>query len=157
MGTDKIGAPRSTRALVMSFAPGTTAFVGQTVKVHSTMRALVARDAGRPVLRIHVDSLFVYAVEPPGHPADWMRVVDRSYGDVDFATWDDPGGALEPWLILWNAGGVSGARCDVIDGYVHPAFPSGPPSKVQPTGQPVNPYNQSARPSTKGCRTTTGT
>jgi hypothetical protein len=157
MGASKTGASRSTRALVTSFAPNTTQFIGHTIKVHGTMRAQVAHDAGRTVLRIHVDTLFIYAVEPPGHPADWMLVVNRNYGDVDFANWDDPGGALEPWLRLWNAGGVSGARCDVVDGYIHPAFPSGPASKVQPTGQPVNPYNQSVRPSTKGCRSTTGT
>jgi hypothetical protein len=47
--------------------------------------------------RIHLDYVFVYPVEPPSLPADWMRVVDRNYGNVDFATWDDPGGALEPW------------------------------------------------------------
>jgi hypothetical protein len=157
MGAYKTGAPRSTRALVTSFAPRTTQLVSHTIKVRGSMRALVARDAGRAVLRIHLDTLFVYAVEPPGHPANWMRVVNRNYGDVDFANWDDPGGALEPWLRLWNAGGVSGARCDVADGFIHPAFPAGPPSKVNPTGQPVNPYDQSVRPSTKGCRSTTGT
>lgn len=152
------GAQRSTRAWVTSFAPGTTRLIGGTVKVHGRMTAARAVDAGRKVLRISVDYLFVYAVEPPGDPARWMRIVDRNYGYVDFATWDDPGGALEPWLGVWNAGGPAGGRCGIEDGFVHPAFPSGPPDKVQPSGRPINPYDQSVPPSPhRGCQRTTGT
>jgi hypothetical protein len=28
-----------------------------------------------------------------------MRIVQQQYGTVDFATWDDPGGRLEPWVL----------------------------------------------------------
>jgi hypothetical protein len=157
-GLDSQGYERSTRAWVASFAPGTTSLVGSVIKVHGTMSAGVAQDSGREVLRIHLDYVFVYPVEPPGVPADWMRVVDRNYGDVDFATWDDPGGALEPFLYLWNGGGTAGVRCDVNDGFIHPGFPSGPGSKVKPSGTPVDPYDQSSPPPTgTACRATTGT
>jgi hypothetical protein len=156
-GANKQGYPLSTRAWVTSFAPGTTQFIGGTIKVNGTMSAAVARDNGRDVLRIHTDYLFAYAVEPPHDPVDWMRIVDRNYSNVDFATWDDPGGQLEPWLSLWNGGGTAGARCGINDGFVHPAFPSGPPDKVQPSGAPINPYSQTAKPKIKGCFVTTGT
>jgi hypothetical protein len=156
-GVAKQGYELSTRDWVTSFAPGTTQFIGGTIKVNGTMSAAVARDNGRDVLRIHTDYLFAYAVEPPHDPVDWMRIVDRNYSNVDFATWDDPGGQLEPWLSLWNGGGTAGARCGINDGFVHPAFPSGPPDKVQPSGAPINPYSQTAKPKIKGCFVTTGT
>jgi hypothetical protein len=157
-GLNPDGTQRSTRGWVESFAPGTTTLIGSVIKVHGTMSAGIAEDAGRQVLRVHLDYLFAYPVEPPGLPADWMRVVDRNYGDVDFATWDDPGGALEPWLHDWNGGGTAGNRCDVADGFIHPQYPAGPASKVKPSGAPVNPYNQSAPPpSGHSCRATTGT
>jgi hypothetical protein len=155
IGADKQGYPLSTREWVTSFAPRSTQFVGSTIKVHGTMSASIAQDGGRDVLRVHADYLFVYAVEPSYEPADWMRIVDRNYSKVDFATWDDPGGQLEPWLR--NAGGTAGIRCGINDGFVHPDFPSGPPDKVKPSGAPINPYNQAAKPETGACGATTGT
>jgi hypothetical protein len=155
IGADKQGYPLSTRGWVTSFAPGAMQFVGNTIKVHGTMSAAVAQDNGRDVLRVHADYLFVYAVEPPHEPADWMRIVDRNYGNVDFATWDDPGGQLEPWLN-WRSS-RAGARCGINDGFVHPNFPSGPPGKVKPSGAPINPYNQAAKPEHKACTAVTGT
>lgn len=59
--------------------------------------------------RVSFDYLFVFAVEPPGNPADWERIVQQQYGDVDFAQWDDPGGPLEPW-IFDNGFGTAGCR-----------------------------------------------
>jgi hypothetical protein len=157
-GLDSKGYQRSTRGWVASFAPGTTSLIGSVIKAHGTMSAGITQISGHEVLRIHLDYVFVYPVEPPGQPGDWMRVVDRNYGDVDFATWDDPGGALEPDLYLWNGGGTAGARCDVNDGFIHPQFPNGPGSKVKPSGTPVNPYDQSGPPPAgTACRATTGT
>src|SRR5579875_119582 len=157
VGLNKQGVETSTRTWVTSFAPHTTRLIGSVIKVHGTMSASVASDGSRQVLRVHVDYLFVYPVEPPGEPADWMRIVNRSYGDVDFATWDDPGGALEPWLGRWNAGGTAGDRCDVNDGFVHPDYPTGNPDKVKPSGAPINPYSQAGTPNFKVCAPTTGT
>jgi hypothetical protein len=145
-GLNSDGRLRSTRAWVASFAPGTASLIGPVIKVHGTMSAGIAQDGGREVLRVHLDYVFVYPVEPPGLPADWMRVVARNYSDVDFATWDDPGGALEPWLHQWNYGGTAGARCGINDGFIHPQYPAGPASKVKPSGTPIDPYNQIAPP-----------
>jgi hypothetical protein len=157
-GLDSDGYQRSTRGWVASFAPGSTKLIGSVIKVHGTMSAGIGQVNGHEVLRIHLDYVFVYPVEPPGLPADWMRIVDRNYGNVEFATWDDPGGALEAFLIQWNEGGTAGARCDVNDGFIHPQFPNGPASKVKPSGTPVNPYSQSAPPANdNACHPTTGT
>ncbi|HLK76808.1 MAG TPA: hypothetical protein VKU77_24585 [Streptosporangiaceae bacterium] len=150
------GSERNTRTWVSSFAPGTR-FVTIVIKVHGTMSASTATDSGSEVLRIKVNFLFVYAVEPAGHPADWMRIVQHRYGYVDFARWDDPGGALEPWYSV--GGQTGGALCGVRDGYIHPDFPHGPPPSVQASGAPVDPYSL-ATPSALsgyGCQATTGT
>ena len=97
-GTSKKGVRLSTRNWVASFAPGTTRFVTTVVKVHGTMSASEAIVSGIRVLRITLNYLFVYAVEPFGSRVDWMRVVDHEAGYVDFAPWHDPGGPLEPWF-----------------------------------------------------------
>ena len=53
--------------------------------------------SGTTALAINVNYLFAYAVEPPGNPTDWTRVVAHQYGSFDFAPWGDPGGPLTPW------------------------------------------------------------
>jgi hypothetical protein len=157
IGLDKQGFPLSTRDWVMSFAPGTTSFITTVVKVHGSMSAGTAVFSGRTALRVQVDYLFVYAIEPPGHPDDWMRIVAQDYGDVYFAQWDDPSGPLEPWLET----GISpaGGLCGMSDGYVHPAYPNGARSKVRPSGSTLNPYSGAPPPtsSTYVCHPTTGT
>jgi hypothetical protein len=86
-----------------------------------------------------------------------MRIVARALVTVQFATWNDPGGPLEAW-VAGVLGGPAGVLCGINDGFVHPAFPGGPQSPVQPSGTPVNPYDQSIPPSTHGgCQPTTGT
>jgi hypothetical protein len=158
IGTDKKGFPLSTRTWVTSFAPGTTSFITTAVKVYGSMNAGTASSSGRTVLRVRVDYLFAYAVEPPGYPDDWMRIVVHDYNTLDFAQWDDPGGPLEPWLV--SAGGsTAGGQCGVTDGYVHPAYPNGARSGVRPSGAPINPYSTAPLPasSTYVCHATTGT
>jgi len=154
---DKDGTEQNTRTWIASFAPGSTQFVTTTVKVHGQMSASVARDSGSEVLRINFDYIFVYAVEQPGNPSNWLRIVVQESGSVDFTQWDDPGGPLEPW---YNSGGsTAGDLCGTRDGYIHPDFPQGPPPSVQPSGKPVNPYSL-ATPSTgpvNGRQPTTGT
>jgi hypothetical protein len=157
IGLDSQGYQKSSRAWIVSFAPGTTQLVGNVIKVHGTMAAMVAKNGSTAILRVHADYLFVYAVEQPGQAASLMRVVARDEVNVDFAQWDDPGGPLEAY---WSStsGGVAGVRCDVNDGFAHPEFPNGPPDKVTPTGAPVNPYDQSAPVKRSGgCQPTTGT
>ena len=151
---DKDGATTNTRAWVASFVPGTQ-FVTTVIKVNGTMSASLATDSGSQVLRITLNYLFVYAVEPRGDPADWMRIVQHEWGDVDFAQWDDPGGPLEAWFGL--QGSAAGALCGERDGYIHPDYPHGPPPSVQPSGAPKDPYSAATPSATAGCQATTGT
>ena len=152
-GIGSRGAPLSTRAWVMAFAPGTE-LVGSVIKVYGSMQAATGKDDGDTVLNVQTNYLFVYAVMEPGVPSSLVRIVAHAEGPVMFATWDDPGGPLEPW---WDVGtGKAGAQCGTTDGYVHPQYPETSPGKVKPTGSPVNPYDQKAA-LPKGCRNTTGT
>ena len=160
-GLDKIGLSKqgyalSTRGWVASFAPGTTTLIGTVIKAHGTMSARSATDDGRTVLDINVDYRFVYAIEPPHAPADWMRVVGQVSGYVEFDDWQDPGGPIQPWDVSAYPA-EAGARCGMTDGYDHPDYPGGPPLKVQPTGPAVNPYSMSNPPVTGLCQRTTGT
>lgn len=154
-GLTKRGDERSTRNWVAAFAPGTTRFIGSTVKVHGTMRAHTATLSGRQVLRIDVSELFVFPVAPPRQPADWLRVVDHDQGWVDFGHFTRLSGALQPYVAMFPS--FSGALCGIHDGYVHPSFPHGAPSKVRPSGAPINPYSLATAPPGRGCRQTTGT
>jgi len=158
IGVDKQGFALSTRDWVTSFAPGTTSFVTTAVKVHGSMSSGETVYSGRTALRVEVDYWFVYAVEPPGHPDDWMRIVVQDHDTLDFAQWDDPGGALEPWAA--RAGGsTAGGQCGMTDGYIHPAYPNGARSGVQPSGAPIDPYSPEPSPTSSSydCRSTTGT
>jgi hypothetical protein len=112
--------------------------------------------AGTTTLIGTVDYRFVYAVEPPHAPADWMRIVGQVSGYVEFNDWQDPGGAIRPWDVSAFPA-EAGARCGMTDGYDHPDYPGGPPLKVQPTGAPVNPYSMNNPPVTGICQNTTGT
>lgn len=157
-GLDRHGLARSTRTWLISFAPGTTALVGSLIKVHGNMTATAKGSGNNRVLTIRADYLFVYPVQQAGGNADTrMRIVARTVLTVHFATWNDPGGPLEPWISDVR-GGPAGVLCGINDGFVHPAFPGGPQSTVPPSGTPVNPYDQSIPPSTyRGCQSTTGT
>jgi hypothetical protein len=151
----KDGTAQNTRTWVTSFAPGSTTFVTTVIKVHGRMSAGTATVSGTEVLRITFSYLFAYAVEPPGDPADWMRIVQRQYGSVDFAPWDDPGGPLEPWASV--GGGAAGGLCGERDGYIHPDYPHGPPQSVTPSGTPQDPYSTATPSASYACRQTTGT
>jgi hypothetical protein len=155
-GRDSTGAQRSSRQWVVSFAPGSVQLVGNVIKVHGAMEARTGSNGGQRVLRIHVNYLFVYAVEEPDNPLTLMRIVRQEAGDIDFAAYDDPGGPLEPW---WQVGeGTAGARCDATDGYIHPQFANAQPDKAKPSGPPIDPYDQNNPLVTSGhCFRTTGT
>jgi hypothetical protein len=141
MGTNQGGYPLSTRRWVMSFAPGSTQLIGSVVKVQGTMSAKSVSDSGTTALAITVNYLFTYAIEPPGVPTDWMRLLAHQYGSFDFAQWNDPGGRLEPWdqTIIGHAG----LRCGSTDGYLHPDYPSERASGAGGTqsGPALNPYS----------------
>jgi hypothetical protein len=156
-GVNKGGYPVSTRKWVASFAPGSAKFIGNVIKVHGTMSARTIAESGAVVLAIEVNYLFAYAIEPPHDPADWMRLVDHQYGSINFAPWDDPGGALEPWdrTIIGNAG----AQCGSTDGYIHPNYPSDRSVDARESGAALDPYSTATSVPGGGavCGRTTGT
>ena len=156
IGLTSNGSEKSSRSWVTSFAPGGTQLVGSVIKVHGAMHATTGMNGAWHVLRIRADYLFVYAVERPGQPLTLTRVVVRYLVDDDFAAYNDPGGSLEPWwrVVTWFD---AGALCGVDDGFVHPQFPNEAPGKVQPTGTPVDPYDQSTPAATNRCQRTKGT
>jgi hypothetical protein len=155
----KDGSPASTRSWVASFAPGTTSLVGNVIKVHGTMSARAATDQGRTVLDIDINYRFVYVVEPPGKPDDWMRIVGQLSGYVEFLDWEDPGGPLQPWVLYDPA--EAGGKCGMADGYTHPDYPSDRAapgqSGVQPSGTPIDPYSMAIPTLVGYCQATTGT
>ncbi len=156
-GLAKKGYARSSRTWLTAFAPRSTDLIGPVIKVHGRMTAAARGSGNSRVLSIHADYLFVYPVQQAGGDADTrIRVVVRTVLTVHFATWNDPGGSLGPWVYN-TSGSQAGALCGINDGFVHPAFPGGPKGPVQPSGPPVNPYDQSTPPTTRSCQPTTGT
>jgi hypothetical protein len=109
------------------------------------------------VLAIEVNYIFGYAIERPHDPTDWMRLLDHQYGSIDFAPWDNPGGALEPWdrTIIGNAG----AQCGTTDGYIHPDYPSDRSVDARESGAVIHPYSTATSVPGGGavCGRTTGT
>ena len=156
IGLDNKDASTSSREWVVSFAPETTKLIGSVIKVHGTMSAHATTDSyGARVLKVEVNYLIVYPVEPPRTPEDWMRLVAHFDGDVEFGDWAGAETSFEPW---WQASpSVAGARCGTPDGYAHPDFPSGPPDKIQPSGPAVDPYSMQHDNGAAGCQQTTGT
>ena len=156
-GKSATGQLLSTRDWVNSFASGTVP-VGSVIKVHGRMTAGTARSAGRTVLRIRTDYLFVYPVEKQGDPASGLRVVNRVVMTVDFAPFDAPASSALVAHVYTITGGPTGVQCGTTDGYVHPAFPGGPAASPRPTGTPINPYDQTTTPPANlACVPTTGT
>jgi hypothetical protein len=159
-GVDKSGAALSTRTMVMSFAPGSTQLIGRVTKVSGTMHAKAVTDQGSKELHVSVDYIFVYPIEPPHQPSEWMRIVDEVVWTVGFADWQGAASSFTPWVITTGDGGVAGADCGTTDGYSHPDYTSGAvpgatPS-VSPSGKPVDPY-VSGQPRTGTCEASTGT
>jgi hypothetical protein len=156
-GVDKAGNPLSTRTWVASFAPGSAELIGTVVKVHGGMSARAVGKSGTVVLAIEVNYLFTYAVEPPGNPTAWMRVVDHEYGSIDFARWDDPRGSLEPWDQATI--GAAGVQCGTGDGYIHPDYPSYRSIDTRPAGPLINAYSSATGTPGRGtaCGRTMGT
>ncbi len=154
-GVGKDGRPLSTRSWVASFAPGTAQLDGYVIKVSGTMNAVAVTESGRQVLRVEVSYSFVYAVEPPHNTTDWSRVVTRQYGSVDFARWDDPHGALEPWDKT-VVDPLSGVACGPADGYIHPAYPSNGSITAEQSRLVIRPYSRALPAVTGACASTAG-
>jgi hypothetical protein len=158
-GLDKQGASVSTRGEVMSFAPGSTELIGTVVKVRGTMHARAGKDSsGYNVLDVNVDYIFVYPVQPPRQPTEWMRVVAKATWTILFGDWQGAATSFEPWVEF--DGFVAGIKCGTKDGYVHPDYPAnasaGSQPSASPSGTPVDPYAMGSV-AAGGCQATTGT
>ncbi|WP_181608205.1 hypothetical protein [Nonomuraea soli] len=121
---DKQKDESDTREWVTSFAPKTAELVTDVIKVHgrSSLGAFEDRN-GRRGAKVKVNFLFVYAIQRPGQPRTARRIVAHNVGEV----WLYPNGVH--WVRSWNGGGVSGARCDVGDGFVHPYYDDSAPDQ----------------------------
>jgi len=158
-GLSKAGAPLSTRSWITQFAPGSATLIGNAIKVRGTMSAASAHVSGGTALVVTVNYLFVYAIERPGNPADWMRIVSHVHGQIQFAPWNEVNGQLTPWDLA--AAGQAGSFCGSTDGYIHPDYPSVaalPGAHPSPSGPAINPYSFTATlPRGINCGNTTGT
>jgi hypothetical protein len=137
-GLAKDKRPNSTRIMVVSFAPGTAQLIGSVIRVHGTMSAHAVTNSGSPQLDIDVSYIFVYPIEPPGRPSDWMRFFASDHDSYDFAQFDDPGGPLEAWDQ--TVVGTDGAVCYTTDGYDYPDYPIGRVPNPKSSGKPIDPY-----------------
>jgi hypothetical protein len=161
-GVDKHGAQLSTRTWVMSLAPGSSQLIGSVIKVRGSMHAkAVKRSDGTDELDVFLDYLFVYPIEPPHQPNDWMRVVDEVEWTVAFGNWQGVSSSFAPWLAGSGASsGVAGAECGTSDGYSHPEYSVSTVPGAQPSasasGAPLDPY-VAGQGKTGSCQATTGT
>jgi hypothetical protein len=156
-GLDKQGYPLSTRTWVLSFPPGDAQLIGSVIKVHGSMYAKAVRDSnGTDELDVHLDYLFVYPIEPPHQPDNWMRIVAEDQWEVQFANWQGAATTFAPWVD--NGGSVAGAECGTTDGYQHPAYPVQVATQptASPTGTAADPYVM-GQPNSAACEATTGT
>ncbi|HXT89408.1 MAG TPA: hypothetical protein VN714_09125 [Trebonia sp.] len=156
-GKDKNGTPLSSRAEVVSFAPGSVQFVTNVIRVHGTMSAQASSYKGVKVLDVRVNYLFTYAVEPPHHPEQWMRLVSETGWLLQFGSWQGAATTFEPWFSITDSAGIAGNSCGNTDGFVHPFWPGvvRHPSESG-SGVPVNPYVP-GQAKTATCQSTTGT
>ncbi|WP_285569676.1 hypothetical protein [Actinoallomurus iriomotensis] len=145
---------KRTRSWVVTFAPNTAALSGPVIKVHGTMSAHPSavnhlRGAG-----VRFDYLFVYPIERPGSPATLERLVVRLSGEVLFYP---SGGTLHSHTSRWELFSDP-ARCDVRDGFIHPAYHDSAPERSPGTGPAHDPYDQSqAMPDDEKCLRSSGT
>ncbi|MEV8630511.1 hypothetical protein AB0395_02540 [Streptosporangium sp. NPDC051023] len=129
----------NTRHWVTSLAPKTAELTTDVIKVNGRTKYAAFRENGRTGARITVKYLFVYAIRRPGHPEHTERVIVRSLGEV-LAYREN--GELVLWPVRWNAGSVTGVRCDIDDGFAHPVYDDSVPDKelAKATGAPIDPY-----------------
>ncbi|MFI6530979.1 hypothetical protein ACIBHY_00950 [Nonomuraea sp. NPDC050547] len=136
-----------TRAWVNSFAPGTTELATDVIKVRGEATLSRYREGAR----VKVTYLVVYAVQPPGHPDQVVRLVTHARGSFDIF---ESAGKVRVWVESLGAGATP-VRCDTDD-YIHPQFPVSDPGQVRGTGAPSDPYDLH-QPQGDGCTASSAT
>ncbi|MFF4417293.1 hypothetical protein ACFYY8_32620 [Streptosporangium sp. NPDC001559] len=140
----------NTRYWVTSLAPKAAELATDVIKVNGRTKYASFHEEGRSGARITVNYLFVYAVRRPGQTGQGERIIVHSIGEV-IAYREN--GRLVVWPVKWNGGAVTGARCDVDDGFVHPYYDDSVPDKElsKATGAPVDPYELDREPRDEEC------
>jgi hypothetical protein len=145
----------STRNEVATMVPGSAELVGGIIKVHGTMTITPAKREGQRGLDVKVDYLFVYPIQRPRQSSTLLRLVARLTGTQFYF---QQGGHARTWLEDDWGTSATPARCDTHDGFIHPDFDSTTPDTAQPSGPPLDPYDQSRPDPTGGeCEQSSGT
>lgn len=145
---------RRTRWWVVTFAPHTAELVGTVIKVRGRMSARPSAVRGVRGVGVRFDYLFVYPIERPGAPSTLERLVARVSGEVFYYL---RGGDLHAHTRDWSVSPTP-ARCDVHDGFIHPAYGDSAPERSPGTGPETDPYDQShAVPHDGKCHRSAGT
>ncbi len=150
---DNLGRGRDsdTRTWVFSLKPGTAELTSDVIKVDGETRISKLSGGG---VRITMDYLFVYAVNRPGKRDTMIRLVAHKKGVISTYRRN---GKISLRVDDFTSKHVFGASCDFHDGWVHPAYRD-QPSKIQPSGAPIDAYDRTQENTGKGdCRLTTGT
>jgi hypothetical protein len=145
---------KRTRWWLVTFAPHTAELVGTIIKVHGHMAARPATHDGVHGVGVGFDYLFVYPVQRPGAPGTLERLVARVSGEAFYYL---RSGVMHTATQDWSVAPTP-ARCDVSDGFVHPAYDDSPAQNKAAAGRPVDPYDQSRPAREDGkCHRMTGT
>ncbi|MFG2072546.1 hypothetical protein [Nonomuraea maritima] len=145
---------RSTRTTVTSFAPKTAELATDVIKVRGRTTLGTFEEDGLRGVQAKLNYLVVYAVQRPGQPATVERIVIHFTGATRLQRLD---GRLAVWVTDWGASATP-ARCDVVDGFVHPFYDDSPPDKVDTSGPPTDPYDLDDEPAHDGsCEASQGT
>lgn len=141
----------NTRYWVTSLAPKAAELATGVIKVNGRTKYVPFHERGRTGVKITTNHLFVYAVRRPGQTGQGERIIVHSIGKL-LAYRED--GRLVLWPVSWNDGDVTGARCDVEDGFVHPYYDDSVPDKelAKATGAPVDPYTLDPESQDEDCR-----
>ncbi|WP_327583325.1 hypothetical protein OHA25_46980 [Nonomuraea sp. NBC_00507] len=139
---------RNTRSWVTSFAPKTAEQATDVIKVHGRTKLSAFKEDGITGAKLEINHLIVYAIQRPGRPDTTMRLVKHHRGTV--LMYRDTRGTIT-WITDWGSSATP-ARCDVRDGYIHPAYPDSAPDKEVPVGTPTDPYVLDEERHTGECR-----
>jgi hypothetical protein len=150
---------KNLRSWLVNFAPKTAELTGSVIKVHGESTLSAATRQGHRGALVQVNYLFVYPVHQPLQPETTIRVIAHMRGEA-FRFRDASG--ERTWIYRWDTTSLANTRCDIHDGYVHPAYPGARLDMVEASGVPVDPYDlkddlKDDPGNDEGCRTATRT
>ncbi|MGP3962595.1 hypothetical protein ACTWPT_42045 [Nonomuraea sp. 3N208] len=139
---------QNTRSWVMSFAPKTAEQATDVIKVHGRTKLSAFKKDGITGAKLETNHLIVYAIQRPDRPDTTIRLVKHHRGTV--LMYRDARGTVT-WITVWG-GSATPARCDVRDGYIHPAYRDSAPDREGPAGTPIDPYDLDEERNEGKCR-----